>query len=105
MTLANTVPGDVVGNDRDPLVGCLMILARLNGLAASENTLTVGLPLQEGRLTPALFERVNGRTRWQLLLRSPSRPTLRRVLGALRPHLQADRDVLTIVDVDPQTLV
>jgi primosomal protein N' (replication factor Y) len=54
---------------------------------------------------PALFERVNGRTRWQLLLRTPSRPTLRRVLTALRPHLQGDRDVLTVVDVDPQTLV
>jgi primosomal protein N' (replication factor Y) len=54
---------------------------------------------------PALFERVNGRTRWQLLLRTPSRPTLRRVLTALRPHLQADREVLTVVDVDPQTLV
>jgi ATP-binding cassette subfamily C protein LapB len=34
-----------------------MILARLNGLASSENALIAGLPLQEGRLTPALFER------------------------------------------------
>jgi ATP-binding cassette subfamily C protein LapB len=34
-----------------------MVLARLNGVAASENVLTAGLPLQDGRLTPALFDR------------------------------------------------
>lgn len=34
-----------------------MILARLHGLAASANALTAGLPLEQGRLTAALFER------------------------------------------------
>ncbi len=41
----------------DPLVGCLMLLARQHGLPASEFAVTAGLPLQDGRLLPAMFDR------------------------------------------------
>ena len=41
----------------DPLVGCLLLLARLHGLPASEYAVTAGLPLEDGRLMPSQFER------------------------------------------------
>jgi primosomal protein N' (replication factor Y) len=58
---------------------------------------------------PSPIERINRRTRWQVLLRSPVRGPLRRVLRGLRPHLGNEgsgtaRTTATI-DVDPQTLL
>lgn len=41
----------------DPLVACLLILARLHGLPASEFAVTAGLPLEDGRLLPSQFGR------------------------------------------------
>jgi ATP-binding cassette subfamily C protein LapB len=41
----------------DPLVACLLILARLHGLPASEFAVTAGLPLEQGRLLPSQFDR------------------------------------------------
>jgi ATP-binding cassette, subfamily C, bacterial LapB len=49
---ANAAP-----DETDPLVGCLMILARLHELPASEFAITAGLPLEDGRLMPSQFER------------------------------------------------
>lgn len=51
----NSVP--VEADATDPLVGCLLILARLHGLPASEYAVTAGLPLANGRLLPSQFER------------------------------------------------
>jgi ATP-binding cassette subfamily C protein LapB len=41
----------------DPLVGCLLMLARQHGLPASEFAVTSGLPLENGRLLPSQFPR------------------------------------------------
>ena len=41
----------------DPLVACLLMLARLHGLPASEYAVTAGLPLDDGRLLPSQFDR------------------------------------------------
>jgi len=41
----------------DPLVGCLLILARLHDLQASEFAVTAGLPLEGGLLRPSQFDR------------------------------------------------
>lgn len=41
----------------DPLLACLLNLARLHGRAASRATVLSGLPLEDGLLTPALFLR------------------------------------------------
>ncbi len=41
----------------DPLVGCLLILARQHGLPVSEFAATAGLPLHDGRLLPSMFDR------------------------------------------------
>lgn len=58
---------------------------------------------------PSPLERVNRRTRWQLLLRSEKRETLRKVLQVMRPHLgiegRKDEQTLAAVDVDPHQLM
>ena len=41
----------------DPLLGCLLVVARMHERAASPDTLTAGLPLIDRRLTPELFLR------------------------------------------------
>ena len=41
----------------DPLVACLLMLARQHGLPASEFAATAGLPLEGGRLLPSQFDR------------------------------------------------
>ncbi|MFM2054103.1 MAG: hypothetical protein RL456_2140 [Pseudomonadota bacterium] len=41
----------------DPLLDCLLEICRLHGASASRASLSAGLPLQDGRLTPGLVER------------------------------------------------
>ncbi len=59
--------------------------------------------------TPSPIERINRRTRWQVLLRARERSPLRWLLGELRPLLgpegQGDAQTLAIVDVDPQSML
>ncbi len=45
------------GVDDDELLACLLILARSHGEVASADSVLAGLPLEQGRLTPSLFER------------------------------------------------
>ena len=46
----------------DPLLQCLLALAKYHGNGTTAEALTSGLPLQEGRLTPSLFGRAASRT-------------------------------------------
>lgn len=46
-----------IESEPDPLVGCLLLLAARHGLPASEYAVTAGLPLDDGRLMPSMFER------------------------------------------------
>lgn len=55
-TSAWKVPAEALMSD-DPLTRCLVILTRLFQHPFSAQTLTAGLPLEDGRLTPLLFER------------------------------------------------
>ena len=41
----------------DPLLSCLMLLAKLEHLSCTETAITAGLPLVDGGLTPELFSR------------------------------------------------
>ena len=61
-------------------------------------------------LGPAVapMERIAGRYRWQLLIQSPQRKHLHRLLDELRPALEtlpASRKVRWSLDVDPVTLL
>ena len=42
---------------KDALLGCLLVLARLHGESITADGAMAGLPAEAGRLTPALFER------------------------------------------------
>lgn len=48
--------------ESDELLFCLLILARSHGEAATRDGALAGLPLEQGRLTPALFERAARRS-------------------------------------------
>jgi ATP-binding cassette subfamily C protein LapB len=50
------IPADGSTND-DPLLGCLLIHAKIEHKSCTADTLTAGLPLEDHRLTPALFVR------------------------------------------------
>ena len=57
---------------------------------------------------PAPIERIKGRARWQLLVKSPDRPLLHTLIGkAHDAFVQAKppRTVRTIIDVDPYSVV
>jgi len=41
----------------DPLLTCLLVVARAHGLPANAEGAVAGLPLVRGRLVPSLFER------------------------------------------------
>jgi ATP-binding cassette subfamily C protein LapB len=45
------------GVEPDPLVACLLLIVRCHGGALTPDGLIAGLPLRDGRLTPALFGR------------------------------------------------
>jgi len=50
------IPARTLSAD-DPLMKCLVLLTRFMNRPFSEETLSAGLPLVDGKLTPALFER------------------------------------------------
>nr|MCH9683773.1 primosomal protein N' [Deltaproteobacteria bacterium] len=58
---------------------------------------------------PSPIERINRRTRWQLLLRTRQRGSLRWLLGELRPWVGPDghgaTQTLAVIDVDPQSML
>ncbi|MBC8068593.1 MAG: hypothetical protein IAG13_09700 [Deltaproteobacteria bacterium] len=58
---------------------------------------------------PSPIERIDRRTRWQLLIRARERGPMRWMLGELRPRLGADghgaRATVAMVDVDPQSML
>lgn len=47
--------------NEDSLLQCLLALCRYHGVATTAEALTGGLPLEQGRLTPSLFERAASR--------------------------------------------
>ncbi|MEZ4450746.1 MAG: primosomal protein N' [Nannocystaceae bacterium] len=68
-----------------------------------------GPPIQALGPIPSPIERINRRSRWQLLIRAGQRHPLRWLLRALRPELGAlgsgKNQTTVIVDVDPQSLL
>ena len=48
-------------NSEDSLLQCLLTLCRFHAVGTSEAAICAGLPLNDGKLTPVLFERAAGR--------------------------------------------
>ena len=44
-------------NASDSLLGCLLLACRTHQMATTKDALTAGLPLRDGKMTPALFKR------------------------------------------------
>ena len=61
----------------DSLLESLLILCRMNGVGISRDALVAGLPLRNGRLTPALFKRAAARA-------NLTSSTLKKPLNAIR---------------------
>jgi len=51
------LPDQQAAPERDDLLHCLIVLARLHGQALTRDGALAGLPTPDGRLTPSLFER------------------------------------------------
>jgi len=51
------LPAQPAAPERDDLLHCLIVLARLHGQALTRDGALAGLPTPDGRLTPSLFER------------------------------------------------
>ncbi|TDQ39289.1 type I secretion system permease/ATPase [Tepidicella xavieri] len=66
--------------DRDELLGCLIVLARLHGETITRDGALAGLPTEDGRLTPSLFERAAHRA-------GMSSRIVRQPIGKLRAEL------------------
>ena len=69
---------DIASAEPDPLLNCLIAIAAFHDRAVSPDTVTAGLPLVEGRLTPALFERAARRAGYAAKI-------IRRPLNQLNP--------------------
>ena len=61
----------------DPLLGCLMLACRVHQVATTPDALTAGLPLRNGKMTPALFKRAAERVNLSVT-------TLKRPLNQVR---------------------
>ncbi len=87
---------DTFGAEPDPLLNCLIAVAAFHDRAVSAETVTAGLPLVEGRLTPALFERAAARAGY-------AAKVLKRPLSKLNPItlpavlLLEDQDACVVV--------
>jgi ATP-binding cassette, subfamily C, bacterial LapB len=83
----------------DPLLECLVALARIHGQPRSHDALTAGLPLVNNHLTPSLFERAARRA--GLASKLMRRPILK-INPALLPVvlLQKDGGACLLVDLD-----
>ncbi len=47
----------------DSLLACLLVICRIHGIAITKDALSAGLPLNEGRITPALVKRAVSRAK------------------------------------------
>ena len=60
MSLDNTNLEELTQNQAntgDSLLGCLLLACRTHQIATTKDALTAGLPLRNGKMTPALFKR------------------------------------------------
>lgn len=53
----NSLPQEQISQDADSLLECLNLICRIHGVALSKDALVAGLPLRDGKMTPALVKR------------------------------------------------
>ncbi len=53
----NSLPQEQTSQEADSLLECLNLICRIHGVALSKDALVAGLPLRDGKMTPALVKR------------------------------------------------
>ncbi len=86
----------------DPLLACLVQLARMEGLACSPASVTAGLPLVDERLTPDLFVRAAERAGLKATIVRRQLADLNKLACPLVLLLEGDQAVV-LVDMDKAT--
>ena len=86
----------------DPLLGCLMLACRVHQMVTTPDALIAGLPLRNGKMTPALFKRAA--ERMNLSVTTLKRP-LNQIRGEFLPVtlLLNDDDACLLTGVDTKT--
>jgi len=85
----------------DPLLDCLVELARIHGATTTHQSLSAGLPLIDNLLTPALLSRAAARAGLSArILKRPLAEIPRNLLPAIL--LMDGRDACLLLDVDEQ---
>jgi ATP-binding cassette subfamily C protein LapB len=101
--MAKPTPGQSAAPapEQDALLECLLIVARAHGALPTREALLAGLPIEQARLSPALFERAAKRAHLSSrLVKSP--------LAALKPGLLPaiallqDMNACVILEVKPE---
>lgn len=103
MTISTSIPATAAAVDQggdDPLKDCLLALARFHDLGTGAGSMTAGLPLVEGRLTPSLFLRAARRIGLACRLLVRPLPALRADMLPLVLLLQ-DNQACLLFAVDP----
>ena len=89
-------------NSSDALLGCLMLACRLHHVVTTRDALVAGMPLRNGKMTPALFKRAAERVNLSVT-------TLKRPLNQIRPEflpvtlLLKDEDACVLTGIEVKT--
>ena len=89
-------------NSRDALLGCLMLACRVHQVVTTRDALVAGMPLRNGKMTPALFKRAAERVNLSVT-------TLKRPLNQIRPEflpvtlLLKDEDACVLTGIEVKT--
>ena len=89
-------------NSSDALLGCLMLACRLHHVVTTRDALVAGMPLRNGKMTPALFRRAAERVNLSVT-------TLKRPLNQIRPEflpvtlLLKDEDACVLTGIEVKT--
>ena len=89
-------------NSSDALLGCLMLACRAHQMVTTRDALVAGMPLRNGKMTPALFKRAAERVNLSVT-------TLKRPLNQIRPEflpvtlLLKDEDACVLTGIEVKT--
>ena len=89
-------------NSSDALLGCLMLACRVHQVVTTRDALVAGMPLRNGKMTPALFKRAAERVNLSVT-------TLKRPLNQIRPEflpvtlLLKDEDACVLTGIEVKT--
>ena len=100
--IVGPAPVSSAAPELDTLLECLLIVARAHGELPTREALLAGLPIEQARLSPALFERAAKRAHLSSRLVKSPLPTLKPDLLPAIALLQ-DKNACVILELNTQT--